>query len=193
MNLDRPGLQFDGFAVPRQVIGAFALDLDRGILRRDLLDQAGELRQQRPDRVGRRPERARLGYPALGIVGVALLAPGDREAVALAAVHHKGNRLGGLAERDRQAAGRQRIERAGVAGALGLKQALEHGHRMRRGHADRLVENHPAVDGALVAARLVVLARLLGVARIVVAAALFFAGTTFVVAGATIVVAARLT
>src|SRR4029079_13496355 len=44
-NLDRPGLQFDGFAGPRQIIGAFALDLDRGILRRDLLDQAGEVRR----------------------------------------------------------------------------------------------------------------------------------------------------
>src|SRR4051812_49846993 len=132
------------------------------------------MRQQGSDRVGRRPELARLGYPALGIVGVALLAPGDREAVALAAVHHEGNRLGGLAERDRQAAGRQRIERAGVAGALGLEQALEHGNRVRRGHADRLVENYPAVNVALVATRLVVLARLLFVAGSVVSAGPFF-------------------
>ena len=51
MNLDRAGLQFDGFAVPRQVIGAFALDLDRRVLRRDLLDQAGEAWQQGPDGV----------------------------------------------------------------------------------------------------------------------------------------------
>src|SRR6185369_62467 len=161
-----------------------ALDLDRGILRRDLLDPAGELRQQRPDRVGRRPDLAGLDHPALGIVGIALLAPGHREAVALAAVHHEGNRLGGLAERDRQAAGCQRIERAGMSGAPGLEQPLEHGNRVRRGHADRLVENHPAVDVALVASRLIVLARLLGVTRIVVAAAFasFVAGATLVVA-----------
>src|SRR2546423_1992685 len=181
MNLDRPGLQFDGFPVPRQVIGALALGLDRGILRRDLLDQAGETRQQCPDRVGGRPQFAGLGHPAFGIVGVALLAPGNREAVALAAVHHEGNRLGGFAERDRQAAGCQWIERAGVAGALGLEQALEHGNRVRRSHADRLVENDPAVDVALVATRLVVLARLLGVTGIVVAGAAL-AGATFVVA-----------
>src|SRR6185369_10784607 len=164
-----------------------ALDLDRGILRRDLLDQAGELRQQRPDRVGRRPDLAGLDHPALGIVGIALLAPGYREAVALAAVHHEGNRLGGLAERDRQAAGCQRIERAGVARAFGLEQALEHSDRVRRGHADRLVENHPAVHVALVATRLVVLARLLFMARIVVAAALaVIAGAALAVASATL-------
>src|SRR6185436_18385257 len=115
---------------------------------------------------------AGLGRPPLGIVGVALLAPGDREAVALAAVHHEGNRLGGFAERNRQAAGCERIERAGVAGAFGLEQALEHGDRVRRGHADRLVENHPAMNVALVATRLIVLTGLLGVARIVVAATL---------------------
>src|SRR5206468_7167267 len=143
--------------------------------------QAGEARQQGPDRFRRWPQFAGLGYPALGIVGVALFAPGDREAVALAAVHHERNSLGGLAEGDRQAAGRQRIERAGVAGALGLEQALEHGNRVRRGHADRLVENDPAVDVALVATRLVVLARLLGVTWIVVAGAAL-AVATFVVA-----------
>src|SRR6185295_19048200 len=125
---------------------------------------------------------------------VALLAPGDREAVALAAVHHEGNRLGGFAERNRQAAGGERIERAGMAGALGLEQALEHGDRVRRGHADRLVEHHPAMNVALVAPRLVVLARLLSVAWIVVAAALIVvAGVALAIAGATFVVAARFT
>src|SRR5207248_9983675 len=173
-----------GFAVPGQIIRALALDLDRGILRRDLIDHAGEARQQGPDRFRRRPQFAGLRYPAFGIVGVALLAPGDREAVALAAIHHERNRLGRFAERDRQAAGRQRIERAGVAGALGLEQALEHGNRVRRSHADRLVENHPAMDGALVATRLVVLARLRVVARIGVAAALVGVRAAFAFASA---------
>ena len=63
------------------------------------------------------PLRAGGDDPALGVVGVALLAPADREAVALAAVHHERNGLGRLAERDRQAAGGQRIERAGMSGA----------------------------------------------------------------------------
>ena len=101
---------------------------------------------------------AYLGDLALGVVGVALLAPGDRKAVALAAVHHERNRLGGLAQRDRQAAGGQRIERAGMSRAFCGKQPLHHRNRMGRGHADRLVENDPAMDVALVAAGLLALA-----------------------------------
>src|SRR6185312_4709840 len=95
---------------------------------------------------------------------------------------HERDRLGGFAERDRQAARRQRIERACMAGALGLEQPLEYGDRMSGGHADRLVEDHPAVDVALVAPRLVVLSRLLALTRIVIATALFVAGATVVIA-----------
>ena len=64
------------------------------------------------------------------------------------------------------------------------ERRVDDGNRVRRGHADRLVENDPAVDVALVASRLIVLARLLGVTRIVVAAAFasFVAGATLVVA-----------
>ncbi len=174
MNLDRPRLQFHGLAVPRQIVGALALDLDRRILRRDLLDQAGESRQQVPDRFRRGPLIAGLGHLSFGIVGIAFLAPGHREAIALAAIHHEGNRFGGFAERDRQAAGGERIEGAGMAGALGRKQPLQHRDRMGRGHADRLVEHDPAMDVALVAARLIVLARLL-LPRIVVGAPLLVA------------------
>ena len=57
---------------------------------------------------------------AFGVVGVALLAPAHREAVDLAAIHHERHGLGRFPERDREQAGGQRIERAGVAGALGL-------------------------------------------------------------------------
>ena len=165
VNLDRAGRQFDGLPVARQVIGTLALDLDGGVLRRDLLDQAGEPRQQLGNRFRGGPFITRFDDPAFGIVGIAFLAPGDRKAVALAAVHHERNRLGGFAQRNRQSAGGERIERAGVAGALGLEQPLHDRDRMRRGHADRLVEHDPAVDVALVAARLVVRARLLARAR----------------------------
>ena len=57
--------------------------------------------------------------PALGVVGIALFAPAHGKAVELAAVHDERNGLGRFAERDRQRAGGERIERAGVAGALG--------------------------------------------------------------------------
>src|SRR6266850_1203028 len=165
MNLDWPRLQFHNLAVARQIISSLALDLDGGILRRDLLDYPGELRQQVLDGLDIGPDFAGFDDPALGIVSIAFLAPGDRETIALATVHHERNGLGGLAERDRQAAGGERIEGAGMAGALGLEQPFHDRDRLGRGHADRLVEHDPAVDVALVAARLVVLARRLAAVR----------------------------
>src|SRR5579872_5536978 len=167
MDLDGARLQLDPLAVPRQIIGPFALNLDRGILRRDLFDQSGEAGQERLDRLGRRPDPARPDDAALGIVGVALFAPGNREAVALTAVHHEGYGLGGFADRNRQSARGERVQRSGVACALGLEQALHDGDRMGGGHADRLVENDPAMHVALFASRLVVRPHLL-LARIVV-------------------------
>src|SRR5258707_5053563 len=168
MNFDWPRLQLDALAVARQIIGALALDLDRGISRRDLLDQAGEPRQQAPDRISGGPAVAGLDNPALGIVGIAFLAPSDRKAIALAAVHHERNGLGGLAQGDRQAPGGERIHRAGVGRAFGLEQALHDRDRVGRGHADRLVEHDPAVDVTLVAPRLALLPLLLVAAGVVV-------------------------
>ena len=148
MNLDLAGLQGDGFAVAGEVIGAFALNLDGRELRRGLQDRSGELRQQRLDRLGGRPGVGGLGRTALDVVGVAFLAPAHREAVALATVHHERHRLGGFAECDRQTAGGERIECAGVTDALGVEQSLQHCDRMGRGHADGFVEHDPAVNVA---------------------------------------------
>src|SRR5438874_9364097 len=89
MNLDRARLQFHRLAVARQIIGPLALDLDGGVLRRGLLDDADELRQQVLDGLDTGPDFAGFDNPALGIVGVAFLAPGDREAIALAAVQDR--------------------------------------------------------------------------------------------------------
>jgi hypothetical protein len=47
-----------------------------------------------------------------------------------------------------------------MAGALGIEQALEDGDRMGRGHADGLVENHPAMDVAAITLLLAALALL---------------------------------
>ena len=95
--------------------------------------------------------RRLLDDAAFGVVGITLLAPANGKAIELAAVHHEGNGLGGFAKRDRQAAGGQRIERAGVAGAPGGEQPLDHADGVRGGHADRLVEHHPAMHVAFVA------------------------------------------
>ena len=150
-DLDRAGFQLHRLAVAGEIIGALALDLDGGIARRHLLDDAGKGRQQRANLVWAGATVAGLDHPALGVVGIPFLAPAHGEAVELAAVHDEGDGLGGFAERDRQTAGSERIERAGVSGALGLEQSLHHADRVGRGHADRLVENDPAMDVALVA------------------------------------------
>src|SRR6266403_1017631 len=59
-------------------------------------------------------------------------------------------------------------EYCGGAGALGGKQPLHDRHRMGRGHADRLVQHHPAMHVALVAPGLALITAL--VARIIVSA-----------------------
>ena len=140
--------ELDRLAAPGNVVGALALHLDRRILRRDLLDQADELRQRRADLVVGRPLLAGGGDRAGGVVGVARLAEAQRELVGLARVHDVGHGLGRLAHGDRQHAGGQRIERAAMADLLRLGQALDHADDMGRGHAGGLVDHQPAVDRA---------------------------------------------
>src|SRR5205085_12063338 len=105
----------------------------------------------RADRIRGWPGLVGSNDLAFGIVGIALLAPAHREAVALAPVHHERDCLGRLSERERQATRGERIERARVARTLGREQALDYCDRMGRGHADRFVEDHPAVHVALFA------------------------------------------
>ena len=84
-------------------------------------------RQQRADRRPRSAARrsVAIARPSASSVSVSI-APAHREAVGLAAVHHERHGLGRLAERDRQHAGGERIERAGVAGLPGRERALDH-------------------------------------------------------------------
>src|SRR3546814_2435530 len=49
MDSDAARLHLDRLALPRQVIGALAIDLDRRIGRRHLLDRPSEARQHRLD------------------------------------------------------------------------------------------------------------------------------------------------
>ena len=85
---------------------------------------------------------------ALGVVGVGLGAPAHREAVGLGAVDHERHGLGRLAEGDRQDAGGQRIERAGMARLLRVEEPLDRADApASRSCPRRLVEDQPAVDG----------------------------------------------
>src|SRR6516162_7513839 len=117
---------FYAFALAGQIIGTLPFDLDRRETRRHLLDRAGEARQQRSDRAVFRATFTRIHYAAFGVVGVALFAPAYREDIGLAAVDHERHGLGRFAESNRQAAGGERIERAGMTGALCGEQALDH-------------------------------------------------------------------
>src|SRR5204863_6091664 len=75
----------------------------------------------------------------------------DGEVVRLGRVEHADNDLGRFAERDHQHPARQRIERPAMAdlglGLTGLaQQALDRAYRRGRAHAERLVEDDPAVE-----------------------------------------------
>ena len=145
----RAGHEFHHLTIAGEIVGALTLDLDGGEARRNLLDLADEGRQGRLDRLSGRTDVARGDRAPLGVVGIGLDAPGHLEAVGLAAVHDEGDRLGRLTEGDRQDAGGQRVEGAGMAGLLGIEQALHHRHGLGRSDADALVEHHPAAHVVL--------------------------------------------
>src|SRR5262245_920814 len=151
VDLDRTGLELDHLTVAREIIGALAVNLDGREARWDLRDRAGELREDRADVVDGGPCSAGGINAPLGVVGVALLAPAHGELIDLASIHHERDGLGRFPERDREQTRSERVERAGMAGALGAVEPLRHAHRMGRGHADRLVEHQPAVHIAFLA------------------------------------------
>ena len=144
------GCELDVLARPRAVVGAPAVDLERRVGRRDLLDLAGEMLEHRGDRGEGRAAAAGAHDLAFGVERVGLAAELDGERVSLVAVEHPPAQLGRLAERDRQHAFGQRVERAAVAdldlAVAGLAQvALHRGDRLGRAQAARLVEDDPAV------------------------------------------------
>src|SRR5262249_48866346 len=128
--------------------------LDSGKFWRHLLDGAGVTRQQLFDRGALGTRLTGRDHVAISVVGIALLAPAHGEAIDLPAVHDERNSFGRLAERNRQAARSEWIERAGVTRALAFEQPLDRADGLRRRHADRLIKQHPAVDVVLLAAEL---------------------------------------
>ena len=123
MDDEWPRGDLEGLALARQVVGALAVDLDRRIDRRRLLDDADEARQRRSD-LGRATGRASLAAITLpSASSVSVSSPQcTGEAIGLGPVLDDRHGLGRLAERDRQDAGGERIERAGVSRLLGVEQ-----------------------------------------------------------------------
>ena len=142
----RPSLQRYLFACPREVISAPAIDLERAIGGRHLLDRAGKARQDRlyisecgPRITGRR-------HHALSIQRIGLLAKFNREIIDLVAIQHASGEFGRLAYRNGKHALGQRIERTAMAnlrfGHPSLAQsALDRAHGLRTAHATGFVED----------------------------------------------------
>ncbi len=129
-----------------EIVGPLAVDFQGREGRRPLFDLAQEGRQRRVDGGIARPHVAGRRDLALGVLGRARLAEAQGEAVLLPRVHDEGHGLGRLAQRDRQDAAGQRIERAAMAGLLCAEQPAHAADRRRRAQPDRLVEHDPAVD-----------------------------------------------
>src|SRR5271170_566155 len=146
MNDDFARRDFELRAPARQIVGTLAADLDRRIGRRGLLDRPEKARQHRRDLARRRTNVGFRDDLALGVVGIGLFAPFDRETIGLGPVLDDGNRLGRFAESDRQDARRQRVECAGMARLLGVEEIFDLRDRLGRGDADRFVQIDPAVD-----------------------------------------------
>jgi hypothetical protein len=73
-----------------------------------------------------------------------------------------------------------------MAGALGLEQALGDRDGLGRGHADRLVEDHPAMNVALVAPDLALLTLLAALMAGIVIAAMALMLTLVIAAAVTL-------
>ncbi len=147
VDFDFAGRDINGFALARQIIGAVAVDLDGGKLRRNLLDETGIARQEITDRLLVRTDFRRTGSLPLHVVGRAFLPPGHGEFINLAAIHDVGNGLRRIAKGNRQHTRCQGIERARMTSLLRLEQPLDLRNRLGRTEIQRLVEDEPAGNG----------------------------------------------
>ncbi|MOA19832.1 hypothetical protein D3C78_1402380 [compost metagenome] len=148
MDFDLACGDFHRFAFARQIIGALASDLDGRKLRRRLQDHPGIVGQNIADRLFVRALLGGIEHLAFQIVGRALLTPGDGKFVDFPTVHDVRHGFGGVAERDRQHAGGQRIERAGMARLLGIEQPLDLGNGLGGAKIERFVEDEPTGNRA---------------------------------------------
>jgi hypothetical protein len=139
-------LQLDVFSLAGEIIGPLAIDLDRGVDRRRLLNLANETLQCFFDRFTRRAYVGLAGHGALAVLGGGRRSPADREHVILVRLHDVADRLGGLAKRQGQDARRQRVQRAAMSCLLRVEHTPADADGLRRGHALGLVEHQPAVN-----------------------------------------------
>ena len=131
-----------------QVIGPLALDLDGGKGRRHLGDLADERRQAGADRLVARARRRRSATTAPSASSVERASP-KRSGEAIGLRGHPSRRARSWSPRPGRSAGcRSPADRACRRGPAfcASKIALHDVDGLGRGHADRLVQDQPAVD-----------------------------------------------
>ena len=130
-----------------KLVERLALVLEGRIHRRHLLDLALETAQRLLDLAPADGHGTMLRRLALAVIRRRALPETKHRPVALVGVEQELRELGGLAEGERQQAGGDGIEAAGMAGLAGIQQALGNLQRRVRGHASRLVEQQHAIYG----------------------------------------------
>ena len=153
VNRHRARLQFHHFPRPRQIIGALAIDHQRGIGGRHLADRTSELRQDRLNRGQCGPHIACRHNFTLKVERISLNPELYGEGIDFARIEHAPGEFGRLAQCNGQYPASQRIECAAMAdldlGIAALAQiALHRADRLGRAETHGLVENDPAVKRA---------------------------------------------
>ncbi|MNM98422.1 hypothetical protein D3C81_1109530 [compost metagenome] len=147
-NSNRTRLALHYLAGTRQLVQRLAIALERRVHRRYLLDWPPKARQQRLQLFPTNGHFTLLEHLTLGIAGGGGDAQVHDRGIAFLGIQQVLGELGRLAEAQRQHAGRQRIEAAGMPGLLGIEQPA---HLLQRGvgtEAVRLVEDQDAADRA---------------------------------------------
>ena len=140
-----PRGQIHHLALARQIIGALAIHLHGGKLRRHLLDLAAKGGQGGVNLGICRAHRARFHHRALGIIGRGRRAQSHPEPIAFQRIGDIRHGLCRLAQGHGQNPGRRRVQRARMARLLRAKGPFHLVHHRGRPHARRLVHHQPAV------------------------------------------------
>ena len=139
---------FYGFAFADVFVERLALVLERAVHRRELLDLAAKSGQHGIDFGLSDLDRMFGGDLAFGIAGGGGLTQAQQGAIGFVGIQQGIGKFGGFAEADRQQAGGQGIERAGVPGLFGLEQAADFLQRSVGAEFQRLVEQQHTVQRA---------------------------------------------
>ena len=144
--MDGTGRTFDLDAGAGVFVQRLAVLLQRRVHRRKLVDGAGETRAGGCQHGLVHLHRTLKHDVAFAVAADRGLAELQRGRVGLVRVEADLRELGGSTEADRQQAGGQRVERAGVARLLRLEDALDLLQRVIAGQADGLVEQQNAMQ-----------------------------------------------